>query len=266
MSKKIIIVAAGRGRRLGTHTDEIPKCMVPVAGRPILHRQLDALAAAGVDDVVVVRGYRGGEIQGGGRRLRFIENPEWERNNILASLLYARAELLAGDGCFVSYADIVYAPSVAARLAAAATRAQAGAALIVDRLWHEAYVGRTQHPIPEAELAAVTGTGAAATLTRVGKQAVPVEQAAGEFIGLGWLSAAAAAELVAIWDRALASGGLESPFGRAATLRNAYLSDGLNALADAGHRLEPVFIDGQWREIDTGQDLAAAERVVPTWT
>jgi L-glutamine-phosphate cytidylyltransferase len=55
---KAIIVAAGRGRRLGTETDGIPKCMVKVAGRSILHWQLDALAAAGVDDVVIVRGYR----------------------------------------------------------------------------------------------------------------------------------------------------------------------------------------------------------------
>ncbi len=36
--------------------------MVEVAGRAILHRQLDALAAAGVDDVVIVRGYLGDSI------------------------------------------------------------------------------------------------------------------------------------------------------------------------------------------------------------
>ena len=59
---KAIIVAAGRGRRLGQETDDIPKGMVEVAGRAILHRQLDALAAAGVDDVVVGRGYRGDRI------------------------------------------------------------------------------------------------------------------------------------------------------------------------------------------------------------
>jgi len=34
---KAIIVAAGRGRRLGAETDAIPKCMVEVAGQPILH-------------------------------------------------------------------------------------------------------------------------------------------------------------------------------------------------------------------------------------
>ena len=61
---KAIIVAAGRGRRLGTETDDIPKCMVKVGGRSILHWQLDALAAAGVDDVVIVRGYLGDRIAG----------------------------------------------------------------------------------------------------------------------------------------------------------------------------------------------------------
>ena len=36
MIKRAILIAAGRGKRLGTHTDEIPKCMVQVGTRPIL--------------------------------------------------------------------------------------------------------------------------------------------------------------------------------------------------------------------------------------
>jgi NDP-sugar pyrophosphorylase family protein len=101
-------------------------------------------------------------------------------------------------------------------------------------------------------------------VARVGKQAVPRAQAAGEFIGLAHFSAAGAAALHAEWQRALAAG-LDTPYGRAPSLRQAYLSDALNALADAGHRLTPVFIDGWWREIDTRQDLASAERAVGLW-
>jgi NDP-sugar pyrophosphorylase family protein len=63
----------------------------------------------------------------------------------------------------------------------------------------------------------------------------------------------------------VATTGLEAPFGRAKLLRNAYLTDALNAMAQAGHRLQPVYIDGEWREIDTGQDLAAAEPIVGRW-
>jgi choline kinase len=257
---KAIIVAAGRGRRLGNETDEIPKCMVPVAGRPILHWQLAALSAAGVTDVVVVRGYLGDRIGAPGFKLRFIENPEWPRNNIYASLMYATAEM--DGGFFFSYSDIVFAPAVARALVAAAG---SDASLIVDRRWEDAYVGRTEHPLPEAELARVEDGPAGPLVTRVGKMAVPREQAAGEFIGLAHFSAAGAAALRAVWEQALVDGGLDAPFGRAALLRNAYLTDGLNAMAEAGRRLAPVFIDGTWREIDTQQDLASAERSATLW-
>jgi choline kinase len=262
---RAIIVAAGRGSRLGGKTDEIPKCMVPVGGRPILHHQLTALAQAGVKEVVVVRGYRGQLIDGGAQPLRFIENPEWQTNNILASLIYAAGEM--APGFVFSYSDIVFTPAVARALTETARQAppQVSGALIIDRRWKDAYVGRTLHPVSEAELAQVEGIGAAARVVRVGKQAVDQAVAVGEFIGLAWFSARGGQALREVWDRAVSGGGLDAPFGRARALRVAYLTDALNAMADAGHHLVPVFIDGQWREIDTGQDLAAAETVVGGW-
>ena len=86
--------------------------------------------------------------------LRFIENPEWATNNVLASLLFAEAEM--SDGFLFSYSDIVFAPEHA-RLAASST---ADVGLIIDRLWQETYVGRVHHPISEAELASVKQTPA----------------------------------------------------------------------------------------------------------
>jgi choline kinase len=258
---KAIIVAAGRGKRLGVETDGIPKCMVKVGGRPILHWQLDALAAAGVDDVVIVRGYLGDRIAGpagGGPALRFVDNPDWASNNILTSLLYAEAEM---DGAFLfSYSDIVFSPEHARRVAAAT----APIALIVDRRWRDAYGGRTLHPVSEAELASVVGTGAAATVTRVGKRQVTEDEAAGEFSGLARFGPEGAAALRAVWHEALARG-LDAPFGAAATFRQSYLSDGLNAVAARGVLLGAVLVDGGWREIDTEQDLARAELVVDAW-
>ena len=258
---KAIIVAAGRGRRLGPETAEIPKCMVSVGGRPILHRQLTALAAAGADDVVIVRGYLGDRIApavGAPPPVRFVENPDWEKNNILASLLYAEREM--GGGFLFSYSDIVFATEHARRVAAST----AEVALIVDRRWQDAYAGRVQHPVSEAELVKVEETADGPRVRRVGKRVVPAEQAAGEFIGLAKLSAAGGAALADVWARARA-GGLEQPFGQAATLRQAYLSDALNQMADEGVPLVPVFIDGGWREIDTEEDLGRAHALVDGW-
>lgn len=255
---KAIIVAAGRGRRLGPETSEIPKCMVAVGGRSILHRQIDALRAAGATDFVIVRGYLGDRISAPGVSLRFVDNPEWQSNNILASLIFAAHEM---DGDFLfSYSDIVFAP-LHARLAAA-SRGDVG--LIIDRRWRDTYQGRVQHPVSEAELASVRTTSGGDVVDRVGKNVVSPEQAIGEFTGLAKFSAAGAASLKQVWKDALAHG-LEHPFGRAAHLRQAYLSDALNAMADRGTTLIPLLVDGQWREIDTEEDLARAHPVVDTW-
>ena len=98
------------------------------------------------------------------------------------------------------------------------------------------------------------------------RRALPPEEAVGEFIGLARFSAAGARAVRGVWTRARqGEGGLEAPFGRAARLRQAYLSDALNALADGGTRLAPLFIDGRWREIDTEEDLSRAHAAVGTW-
>jgi choline kinase len=258
---KAIIVAAGRGRRLGQETEAIPKCMVRVAGRPILHRQLDALAAAGVDEVVIVRGYRGDCISAHASAppVRFVDNPAWAENNILTSLFYAEAEM--GEGFVFSYSDIVFAPEHARGVVAT----PGPIALVIDRRWRDAYEGRTLHPVSEAELARVADAGDGPAVVRVGKRLVSAEEAAGEFTGLARFSAEGAVALAQVWRDALTRG-RSSPFGAATTLNNAYLSDGLNAVADRGVALRPVFVDGGWREIDTEQDLARAEASVAAWT
>ncbi len=58
-----LILAGGQGERLRPLTDNLPKPMVPVAGKPILAHQVAWLTAAGVTDVVFLAGYRWQAIQ-----------------------------------------------------------------------------------------------------------------------------------------------------------------------------------------------------------
>ncbi len=48
----------------------------------------------------------------------------------------------------------------------------------------------------------------------------------------------------------------------APTFRNAYLTDLLQLLIDTGTHVDPIMIRGEWREIDTGQDLDRARQLV----
>jgi L-glutamine-phosphate cytidylyltransferase len=257
--KRAIVIAAGRGKRLGPHTEEIPKCMVQVGARPILGWVWEAFRAAGIEELVIIRGYRGDVLETFVRalvpRCVFVDNLEWETNNILLSLAYARRYLDAP--CLLTYSDIIFTPEVAR--AAVASPADIG--LVIDRRFRDIYEGRTEHPLEEGEVADLMPDGSVA---RVGKRALPPDAAIGEYIGLTRLSARGVATVANTLDQ-LASrfaGRDRDPFQRAATYRNSYLTDLWQELVDRGLRIDPILIDGQWREIDTGQDLERARMLV----
>jgi len=257
--RRAILIAAGRGKRLGAHTEDIPKCMVEIAGKPILGWVWDALRSAGIDELVVIRGYRGDVLEGFVRSLApsasFVDNTEWQTNNVLLSLACARAYL--DRPCLVSYSDIIFTPAVAQ--AAAASPAEL--ALVIDREFRAIYDGRTQHPLEEGEVSDLMPDG---SIARVGKRALPAAEAVGEFIGLAKLGERGVATVARTLDSLARryDGRDHEPFQRAATYRNAYLTDLWQELIDGGIRLDPVLIQGCWREIDTGQDLDRARQLV----
>jgi choline kinase len=257
--KRAVIVAAGMGRRLNPYTDHMPKCLVPVRGRPMMARQLEAFREHGVEDVVVVRGYKAEVLERRkdelGPGVRFVENTDYERNNILQSLFRAEHEL---DGPFVfTYADIVFARDVVADLMAA----RGDVCLVIDRRFRDVYEGRTDHPLSEGEVSSLKPDG---TVALVGKRALHPDEAYGEFIGLAKFSAEGARLMREAWRRLCAEyeGRADAPFVRAPRWTQAYLTDLLQYLIDAGVPMHPVPIDGRWREIDTVQDLHRAEQSI----
>ena len=60
---KAMILAAGRGERMRPLTDSIPKPLIPVGGKPLIVYHLEALARAGVRDVIINLAYRGAQIR-----------------------------------------------------------------------------------------------------------------------------------------------------------------------------------------------------------
>ncbi len=60
---KAVIVAGGKGTRLRPLTCDIPKPMLPVAGKPIIHHQIELLKQSGFSDIVICTGYLGDQIK-----------------------------------------------------------------------------------------------------------------------------------------------------------------------------------------------------------
>jgi L-glutamine-phosphate cytidylyltransferase len=221
-----------------------------------------ALASVGVDELVVIRGYRGDVLEPFVRALvpnvTFVDNHDWQTNNVLLSLAHARAFI--DRPAYLTYSDIVFTPAVAE----AAARSTAEIGLVIDREFRSIYAGRTEHPLDEGEVADLMPDGSVA---RVGKRALSPDDAIGEFIGLSRLGERGA-RIVANTLDALAkryAGREDQPFQRAAHYRNAYLTDLWQELIDSGIRVDPVLVAGDWREIDTGQDLDRARGLLESW-
>src|SRR6185503_3163616 len=98
-----IVLAAGRGE-LRELTKDKPKCMVPIAGKPILGHILDAYRSANVRDLVVVRGFAKDSVNLPGAT--YVDNDAFASTGEVASLATAAKSL---DGpCLVSYGDVLF--------------------------------------------------------------------------------------------------------------------------------------------------------------
>lgn len=104
--RRAVILAAGFGSRMMPATAERPKPMVTVNGVRIIDTLLDALTAAGIGDITLVRGYkkeRFDELLEKYPFLKFIDNDVYGQTNNISSVM-AALELI--DACYLCEADL----------------------------------------------------------------------------------------------------------------------------------------------------------------
>lgn len=89
-AKRAVFIAAGFGSRLVPVTLDMPKPLVPVHGKRLIDGLIDAVLAAGIEDIVIVRGYMAEKFDVLKEKypmIRFVDNPGYaEANNILSAL------------------------------------------------------------------------------------------------------------------------------------------------------------------------------------
>ena len=168
-----VILAAGRGSRLGAMTDALPKGMVEVAGKPILEWQRRALLAGGAGAVTVVTGYCGEVIADHG--FDTLVNNDWSRGNMLSSLDCALKRF--PGPLIVSYADILYDSDTVRHLLAS----DAPLAVAYDRDWLSLWQRRFDDPLSDAETFRIDVNG---NITEIGGKTSNVGDIEGQFMGL----------------------------------------------------------------------------------
>ncbi len=108
---KAVVLAAGEGKRMRPLTFTRPKCMIPLAGKPILEHVVRELKAAGIDEVVMVVKYMEGKVRehfGDGRRFGLKIDYVTQGEKYGTAAAFACAKELVGKEEFVGIAgDIV---------------------------------------------------------------------------------------------------------------------------------------------------------------
>jgi choline kinase len=241
---KVVILGAGQGKRLLPLTTEVPKALLDVGGRPLIRRQIDAFAAAGLREFVVVTGYGVAAMEDALARIaaedglivRTVYNPFFAVADNLASCWMARAEM---QGPFIQVnGDNVFRHDLVRLLLAAPAS--------------DVTVAINRKPGYDADDMKVMLDGE--RLTEIGKT-LPIEAVDAEAIGIYRFSERGAGRYREVLERAMREPqGLKQWFpsavGQLAKLLDVAVCD-VNGL--------------EWCEVDFPVDLQTARHMVAGW-
>lgn len=237
---KAIILAAGRGSRMKNLTEERPKCLVELHGKPLLEWQLTALRGAGIEQIAIVTGYKRELLSN--RGLVEFHNPRWAETNMVASLACAQ-EWLRGEPCVVSYSDIFYEASAPRLL----MKTDAELAITYDPNWRALWESRFEEPLSDAETFKMDDR---CVLLEIGQKPTRIEDIQGQYMGLLRFTPAG-------WSKVET---LRSTLDD--RLRDKMDMTGMLQRLIAGHGAQILALpySERWGEVDSAEDLAVYEQ------
>jgi choline kinase len=224
--ENLIILAAGK-----PHKGEKPALLTEVNGRTLFDWQINALSSNQLYPQVVV-GYAEQEFKKLSGQAVFRTNPKWESSGSGYSVFSAD---LAGDSVIVSYADILYRPSLLAQI----KQSTADITLVYDSHWKQRFFGRTEQDLAAAEKVMIINN----SVLRAG-QSLPVEWAHGEFIGLVRFQGFALESLRYLQSKPNSS------------LESLSLSGLVEWLRLQGISTHAIDVQGDWAELNEPKDIA----------
>lgn len=238
---KAIILAAGRGSRLGERTKDRPKCMCTLKGRTLLDRCLETLGQAGIrgKEIGIVTGYRSDMFTA--PDVNYFHNEEWEQTNMFHSLTMA-ADWLKHVPCLVCYSDIVFSPKVVQALADSTAPLAITSYSGYWALWEK----RMDNPLEDLE---TFRADAAGRLLEIGKKPAARTDIQGQFMGLlrftpeswGWVEKT-----------------IQEPLSK--PLNKLDMTTLLQELLQRNFPIQAISTDDLWLECDSEHDIEIYEQ------
>jgi dTDP-glucose pyrophosphorylase len=232
--KKALILAAGRGTRMGELTREMPKPLIPLGGRPMLLHILDRVQAAGVEEVMLVTGYLADQIEAAARShgIAVCFRRQEEVNGTAKAALLGR-EWVGGDSFLLTFGDILAEPEHYTGMRDAFVGSDG---VLAARHVEDPYQGAAIYVDAERWVERIIEKPAKGTSTTHWNSA-----------GIYVFSPAVFEELERV--PLSARGEYEA-------------TSAISQMIEAGKRLRLFALDGDWLDVGRPEDLEAAQRII----
>lgn len=234
-SPRAVHLAAGQGTRLRPITNDRPKPLVELGGLSLLERNVETLERAGVDDQIVVTGYRADQIRDLGYGT--VHNDVYDETEMVYSLFCAAEQFPAHRDLLISYGDILYDQSVVDAI----LPCEAPMCVVIDRNWRDLWTKRFDSPLDDAETLQVNDQG---HITEIGSTPESYDEIEGQYIGLLKIRHDYVDEFEAVYET-LSDGGATA----------VEMTHFIQHLIEIGWTVQAVPIEGNWLEVDTIADL-----------
>jgi choline kinase len=248
---RAVILAAGSGMRMGKYGEDLPKCMLPINGKPIIEWQLERLNGIGLSDIIIITGYKAEKIKFSG--VTYCHNADYSETNMIETLMCAR-EAFDTD-ILISYGDILYTKELAKKTADCA----ADIGVAADSAWRDYWRLRYDSTEVDIETLSLSADG---RINEIGK---PVSSSVGidlRYIGLLNFSKKGMSAALRLYDDKKNRDELWIQSGK--PFKKGYMTDMVHELILAGVSVYPVMTQGGWLEFDTVRDYEMASEMSNT--
>jgi len=241
---KCVILAAGIGKRLRPHTAKTPKCLLPIGGKTLLERTIEAVLANGIREIAIVTGFEEAKIRSKVSRVfprlqvTFLHNTRFRTTSNAYSLSLAR-NFARHSPFLLLDSDILFPSPLLDTLATAERKPNRIAVRVTgphDSEEIRVRINRWDH------------------ILEIGKH-IPLAETFGESVGIEMFSASASKVLFETLDRRVKKGPGKKEFYEAS----------FQEMIDTGTRFWAMDISRfPVLEVDTPADLATAGKMIST--
>ncbi len=243
---KAIILAAGKGTRLGKYTENLPKCMLKFDGKPLIERQIETLRKCNIKDISIVAGYEADKINFCGVK-KYI-NEDYDKTNMVASLFCAEKELNGDENIIVSYGDILYEKRTLEKL----INCNRDICVTVDDNWQKYWKARFYGQLEDLESLEI---GRGGNIIGIGTPNCKAYGCHARYVGLLKFSKKGIDIFKKIYEE---NKNLyfdkNEKWLNSKSFKQAYMTDMLQAIINEAYNVWPVHIENGWLEFDTVQD------------